>query len=82
MDGVEAEVEEFDQPTESLDNSLPLLYQAGYLTIKDYDPISCTYTLGLPNAEVRGGLMKNILAIVKSKIYKSSLFLSESGYKY
>lgn len=64
LDGAEAEVEEFDQPTESLDNPLPLLYQAGYLTIKDYDPIASSYTLGLPNAEVRGGLMKNILPIV------------------
>lgn len=64
LDGAEAEVEEFDQPTESLDNPLPLLYQAGYLTIKDYNPNSFTYTLGLPNAEVRGGMMKNILPII------------------
>lgn len=64
LDGAEAESEEFDQPTEFLVKPLPLLYQAGYLTIKGYDPISFTYTLGLPNAEVRGGLMKNILPIV------------------
>lgn len=64
MDGAEAEAEEFDQPTESLENPLPLLYQAGYLTIKDYNPNSFTYILGLPNAEVRGGMMKNILPIV------------------
>lgn len=64
MDGAETEAEEFDQPTESLDNPLPLLYQAGYLTIKDYNPITFSYTLGVPNAEVRGGMMKNILPIV------------------
>lgn len=64
LDGAEAEAEEFDQPTESLENPLPLLYQAGYLTIKDFDLDTFTYTLGLPNAEVRGGIMKNILPIV------------------
>ena len=28
----------FDQPTENMHDALPLLYQSGYLTIKDYDP--------------------------------------------
>lgn len=73
LDGAEAEVEEFDQPTEFMVKPLPLLYQAGYLTIKDYDPISFTYTLGLPNAEVRGGLMKNILPIVNGTLLEDNL---------
>jgi hypothetical protein len=42
---------------------LPLLYQAGYLTIKDYDPESSVYTLAIPNSEVRVGLLKNILPL-------------------
>lgn len=73
LDGAEAEVEEFDQPTESLESTLPLLYQAGYLTIKDYDPISFTYTLGLPNAEVRAGMMKNILPIINGTTKEENL---------
>jgi hypothetical protein len=32
--------------------ALPLLYQTGYLTIKDYDPESMMYRLGFPNQEV------------------------------
>lgn len=64
LDGAEADAEEFDQPTESMVKPLPLLYQAGYLTIKDYDPLTFTYILGFPNAEVKAGLMKNILPIV------------------
>lgn len=64
LDGSSAESEDFDQPTEALVNVLPLLYQAGYLTIKGYDRYSQTYTLGFPNAEVKGGLMKNILPMV------------------
>ena len=46
----------FDRPTERLTNAIPLLYQSGYLTIKDYDRESDTYTLGIPNKEVRQGL--------------------------
>ena len=37
---------------------LPLLYQSGYLTIKDYDPEFKTYRLGFPNREVREGFIK------------------------
>lgn len=64
FEGKTVESEEFDQPTETLSTPLPLLYQAGYLTIKDYDFFSRTYTLGMPNAEVKAGLMKNILPMV------------------
>jgi len=32
---------------------VPLMYQAGYLTIAEYDPILGTYKLKYPNAEVR-----------------------------
>jgi hypothetical protein len=32
---------------------IPLLYQTGYLTIKDYDPQFQCYQLGFPNEEVR-----------------------------
>jgi hypothetical protein len=32
---------------------VPLLYQTGYLTIKDYDPQFEAYQLGFPNEEVR-----------------------------
>lgn len=31
---------------------VPLLFQSGYLTIKNYDPITEEYTLGFPNKEV------------------------------
>ena len=36
---------------------LPLFYQSGYLTIKDYDRETDTYILGYPNNEVYQGLM-------------------------
>ena len=40
------------------ENPLPLLYQSGYLTIKDYDNEFKTYRLGFPNKEVREGFVK------------------------
>ena len=43
------------------ENPLPLLYQSGYLTIKDYDPEFRYYTLGFPNREVREGFVKYLV---------------------
>lgn len=40
---------------------IALMYQTGYLTIKDYDLASDTYTLGIPNNEVRKGVMDILL---------------------
>ena len=39
-------------------NPLPLLYQSGYLTIKDYNPRFDTYRLGFPNGEVERGFTR------------------------
>ncbi len=52
---------QFDAPTEGMTSALPLLYQAGYLTIKGYDFISNNYTLDFPNAEVKVGFMENFM---------------------
>ena len=42
-------------------NMLPVFYQSGYLTIKDYDSDSELYTLGIPNREVEKGLFEIII---------------------
>ena len=36
----------------------PLLFQAGYLTIKDYDRESSRYVIGYPNSEVRVSMLE------------------------
>ena len=51
----------FDKPTEAMTTALPLLYQSGYLTIKDYDPESEMYTLSIPNREVRIGYVDGLM---------------------
>ena len=54
---------DFDQPTEAMNNALPLLYQSGYLTIKGYDRESEMYTLSIPNQEVRIGFTRGLLPV-------------------
>ena len=53
---------EFNVSPELTDNPIPLLYQTGYLTIKDYDRELDSYTLGYPNKEVRSGFLDSLLA--------------------
>ena len=43
------------------DNPIPVIYQSGYLTIKDYDREFGMYTLGFPNREVEDGFMNFLL---------------------
>lgn len=59
--GVEAVSAEFDAPTERMAIITPLLYQSGYITIKDCDSEFGIYTLDIPNKEVRTGLMRNLI---------------------
>ena len=61
IDCIPALAVEFDAPTERMQNIAPLLYQSGYVTIKGYDEGMELYTLGLPNKEVRVGLMRSLL---------------------
>ncbi|UTC66518.1 MULTISPECIES: ATP-binding protein [unclassified Treponema] len=42
-------------------NPLPILFQSGYLTIKEYIREAALYRLGFPNDEVRYGFFKNLL---------------------
>ena len=61
LDRMEVPSSAFDQPTEDMKDALPLLYQSGYLTIKDYDRDIEAYTLSIPNQEVRIGFVKGLL---------------------
>ncbi len=52
----------FYAPIEDARSAIPLLYQSGYLTIKDQDGTSGKYLLDFPNEEVREGLTQGLLA--------------------
>ena len=51
-------VDDFDVSPEQMTSVLPLLYQSGYLTIKQYKPFTKSYKLGYPNQEVKIGMEK------------------------
>ena len=61
LEGVEATDEQFDAPTERITSPVPVLYQSGYLTIKDFDPDFRIYRLAYPNEEVRIGFIESLL---------------------
>ena len=44
-----------------------MLYQAGYLTIKDYNPTTWLYTLGVPDEEVRRDLSTLMTGVAANK---------------
>lgn len=46
---------------------IALLFQSGYLTIKDYSPLTGLYTLGVPDEEVRRDLCTLMTGIVAHK---------------
>ena len=53
-------VDDFDVSPEQMTSALPLLYQSGYLTIKQYKPFTKSYKLGYPNQEVKIGMLKSL----------------------
>ena len=61
LEGFRASAEQFDVPTESVTNPVPVLYQSGYLTIKGYNPRYMLYTLGYPNEEVKLGFIGSLI---------------------
>lgn len=45
-----------------MEQPLPMIYQSGYLTIKDYDKEYGTFLLDFPNEEVRTGFISSIVS--------------------
>lgn len=67
---------DFDVSPELSENSLPMLYQTGYLTIKSYDERMQLYTLGYPNKEVKIGFTRGLLGEYPSKTGTASGFVA------
>lgn len=57
MDGIETAASAFTEYRADRKNPIPLIYQSGYLTIKEYDREFGLYRLGFPNDEVRYGFL-------------------------
>ena len=61
-DQVEVSVEDLGGMQDIINRPIPLFFQTGYLTIKDYDKEFNIYTLGFPNDEVKNGFLKFIFS--------------------
>lgn len=61
IDGVEASPTAFTEYRAEANNPIPLIYQSGYLTIKDYSERFKLYTLCFPNEEVKYGFLNFIM---------------------
>lgn len=53
---------------------IPVLYQSGYLTIRDYDARFDTYTLGFPNREVEEGFVRFLTPYYTGKTKREGEF--------
>lgn len=61
LEHMDTKAEDFDKATEHISDPIPILYQSGYLTIKGYNPLFRSYTLGYPNEEVKIGFLESLI---------------------
>jgi hypothetical protein len=61
-------------------STLPLLYQAGYLTIKSFEPILSTYRLDFPNREVSQSFTQSLIRYFSSENANSINYINELSY--
>ena len=61
IEGVELRASAFSEYRVEANNPIPVIYQSGYLTIKDYDREFQNYTLAFPNEEVEYGFLNFIV---------------------
>ena len=65
LENITASKDMFDTPTDYITDPIPVLYQSGYITIKQYK--NGMYLLGIPNKEVRNGLSQSMLRYLAPK---------------
>ncbi|NDV63811.1 ATP-binding protein [Bacteroides sp. 224] len=57
LEGVEVDSASLMNDRVDVNNPIPMIYQSGYLTIKEYDEEFQSYILGFPNDEVKYGFL-------------------------
>lgn len=63
LEGIEEELDDLMDASFDLSNTVPIMYQSGYLTIKGYDSRFDTAILGYPNREVERGFLNGLMKI-------------------
>ena len=62
-EGIDVDTRSLEEYRLNASEPVPLLYQTGYLTIKNYEKEFRSYTIALPNEEVKFGLYKRLLPL-------------------
>ena len=57
-EGIDVDSRSLEEYRLNATEPVPLLYQTGYLTIKNYETDFDSYTIALPNEEVKFGMYK------------------------
>ena len=74
MAHAEVDVDVLNSVDSESTNPIPVIYQSGYLTIKDYDTEFNLYRLGFPNKEVEDGFVKFLIPYYLTRKDKTSSF--------
>ena len=74
VNGVEVGIEALSGVDSTDTDAIPVIYQSGYLTIKDYDSRFNTYTLGYPNKEVEEGFVRFLVPFYTPILESRSAF--------
>lgn len=67
IQGVEVTADVLDSIDSEGTHPIPVIYQSGYLTIKDYDSRFRLYTLDYPNQEVEEGFLNYLMPFYTDK---------------
>lgn len=74
LDSLQTSVFALSDVSFDLSNYISVLYQSGYLTIKDYNRSTNLVTLGFPNLEVKRGFLEGLLSVYTSLAPEDSAF--------
>lgn len=74
MEGVEVSAANLSDDRANIHNPIPMIYQSGYLTIKEYDEEFMQYTLGFPNEEVKYGFLNFVAPFYTPVAAQSTTF--------
>ena len=74
LDGIEIDSMMLESIDTTSTNPIPVIYQSGYLTVKDYDKEFDTYILCFPNKEVEKGFVNFLLPFYANVKYDNSGF--------
>lgn len=81
LDGISVGLRQLQGINVNVNDAIPVLYQSGYLTIKDYDRKSMTFILKYPNTEVESGFIEGLLPDCYGVVETKSTFAINSFIK-